>query len=186
MVNFDKYHPPLNMISAKVRGGPLQWFRCEYDWWNDKDIIALPWEERGIWPMLLGLAAHAKPVGSFTVASESDLAAQLRVPVASLSHALTLLRHRTRIKVVRVPDKARAPKRPSSRTKAAGISHAPVTALPPTGHQNSDYVPTYVQTDVRTRDAARKSSQVRGGMRPIGTTAERLERDLQGRTEEAS
>jgi len=100
IVNFEKHNPPNKAVSSTVRDGqPLRWVRLMTDWDDDKDIVALPWEERGLWPTLIADGGRGNPRGMVDM-NAVEFAATHRVPVKNVRHFLRHLERRGRIQTI--------------------------------------------------------------------------------------
>lgn len=98
IANFIRYHPKAREITSSQRGGngKLKWVRLETDWDHDEDIALLPWEERALWPWLLGRAGKGNPVGSVDM-TFAEISALTTLKEEKVTHAMRHLRKRGRI-----------------------------------------------------------------------------------------
>lgn len=100
IVNFAKYHPANREVTSSARGnGKLRWVRLETDWHHDAVVMALPPEERALWPILLAEGGKGHPHGTIDL-TMTELADAARLPEESVRHAIAHLRRRERVTFV--------------------------------------------------------------------------------------
>lgn len=88
LVKWKRYNPPSKALAAAKReGDPLNWVRLAHDWYEDEVLIALPPEQRMVWPALVARAGRGDPHGVIR-ATPQDLAAKFRLPIECVEAAL--------------------------------------------------------------------------------------------------
>jgi len=98
IANFHRYHPAARDLTSSQRNGngKLKWVRLETDWDHDEDIALLPWDERALWPWLLGRAGKGNPEGTIDM-TYAEIAALTTLREEKVTHAMRHLRKRGRI-----------------------------------------------------------------------------------------
>lgn len=99
IVNFSKFHPPSKAVNKEVReGGSLKWIRLQCDWYDDKDVLALPERLRWIWPAMCAAAGRSTPPG-YLDGEYVDLARVFRTRSRSLEMVVGEMTKRGRVAI---------------------------------------------------------------------------------------
>lgn len=108
IVNFKVYNPPHKALNKAARNGePLPWGRLQNDWYDDKDIGALPEQVRWIWPAVLALSCKSRPPGRVDM-TNVELARELRTSEENVKVAVDHLWKRGRLRYSRPKEMAGA------------------------------------------------------------------------------
>lgn len=101
IINWQRYNPPSKALNKAARNGePIPWSRLERDWYDDKDIGAMPEPLRWVWPALMGLACKSRPPGRVDM-NAAELAREIRTSEENVVLAVDHLWKRNKVRFTR-------------------------------------------------------------------------------------
>lgn len=105
--NIAKYNPSLNEVTPTKRKkmAGLEWMRWQTNTHRDEDLLDLPWQQRWLWAVLIGLSGVK---GSRIHMSVKQIAREADMPVKVVDEALAFLVSRQRVIVLNGESESRS------------------------------------------------------------------------------